>query len=291
MSINSEPSSGSAHAPAGEPPLAPIPYTVLTRTVDTPDTITLSLAPTGSARLAPFVPGQFNMLSRLGHGEAAISISGDPTRPYVLLHTIRLAGLGTQAIASATPGTVLAVRGPYGRGWPLDRARGKDVVVVAGGLGLPPLRPLIYEVFRRRSEFGRFEVIYGARTPSDLVFYSELQQWRYRSDSRFQVTVDAAGRDWYGDVGLVTLRIPDARFDGPNTVAFLCGPEIMMRFAGEALAARGVPPEEIWVSMERNMKCGIGQCGHCQLGPYLLCRDGPVLRYRELAPLFRIRGL
>jgi anaerobic sulfite reductase subunit B len=281
----------SAGRPPTPVPLAPRPYVVRERTADTADTVTLLLVPAGGGEPPAFAPGQFNMVSLLGHGEAAVSISGDPGRTGELVHTIRTAGLATQAIVGTSPGRVLAIRGPYGQGWPIERARGKDVVVIAGGLGLAPLRPLLYEILRRREEFGRLEVIYGARTPDDLVYYPELQLWRARRDARFQVTVDAAGRDWYGDVGLVTLRIPDARFDGPNTAAFLCGPEIMMRFAAEALDGRGVPAEAIWVSLERNMKCGIGQCGHCQLGPYLLCRDGPVLRYREIAPLLRVRGL
>jgi len=289
MSTVREPSAREDLLP--EPPLAPTPYTVLERTADTADTATLVLMPMDGHECPPFLPGQFNMVSLLGRGEAAISISGDPDRRSELVHTIRTAGLATQALAGTAPGTVVAVRGPYGTGWPIDRARGKDVVVIAGGLGLAPLRPLLYEVLRHRERFGRVEVIYGARTPADLVYYHELQTWRARTDARFQVTVDAAGRDWYGDVGLVTLRVPDARFDGPNTVAFLCGPEIMMRFAAEALEARGVRREEIWVSLERNMKCGVGQCGHCQFGPYLLCRDGPVLRYREVGPLLRVRGL
>jgi NAD(P)H-flavin reductase len=291
MSIAREPFSAPGAVPAGDPPLAPLPYTVRSRTVDTRDTVSLVLAPAARARIAPFLPGQFNMVSVLGRGEVAISISGDPAHPEELVHTVRSLGLATQSLAAASPGSVVAVRGPYGRGWPLDRARDKDIVVVAGGLGLAPLRPLLYEVLRHRDRYGRFEVIYGARSPDDLVYYGELQQWRLRRDARFQVTVDAAGRDWYGDVGLVTQRIPDTRFDGKNTVAFLCGPEIMMHFAAEALEERGVPREEIWVSLERNMKCGVGQCGHCQLGPYLLCRDGPVRNYRELGPLLRIRGL
>jgi NAD(P)H-flavin reductase len=272
-------------------PLAPAPYSVRARSVDTKDTVTLTLAPTAGGNPPPFRPGQFNMISVLGVGEVAISISGDPARPEELLHTVRAVGLATQALAASSPGAVLAVRGPYGRGWPIERAVGKDVVVIAGGLGIAPLRPLLYELLRDRRRFGRIEVIYGARSPSDLVYYDELQEWRRRTDARFQVTVDAAGREWYGDVGLVTQRVPDARFEGQSTVAFLCGPEIMMRFSAEALEARGVPREEIWVSLERNMKCGVGLCGHCQLGPYLLCRDGPVFSYHDLAPFLRIRGL
>ncbi len=272
-------------------PLAPSPFTVRERAAETADTVTLTLDPLTGDRPAPFLPGQFNMLSVLGAGEVAISISGDPARPDELVHTVRSLGLSTQAIGRLSPGSTVAVRGPYGRGWPLEAAWGRDVVLVAGGIGIAPLRPLLYALLRERARFGRLEVIYGARSPQDLVYYRQLQEWRARSNARFQVTVDAAGRDWYGDVGVVTQRIPDCRFDGRNTVAFLCGPEIMMRLSAEALEGRGVRPEAIWLSMERNMRCGVGFCGHCQFGPYLLCRDGPVLPYRELRPLLRVREL
>jgi NAD(P)H-flavin reductase len=291
MSISPERSLPADGGGPGAPPLAPAAYEVRGRREDTPDTVSLRLAPVDGRPVPPFRPGQFNMISALGHGEVAISVSGDPSERTELVHTVRAVGLATEAIAAARPGGVLAVRGPYGRGWPVDAARGHDLVVVAGGLGLAPLRPVLLELFQHRSECDRLEVIYGARSPSDLVYAGELAAWRDRTDARLQVTVDAAGRDWYGDVGLVTQRIPDARFEPGRTVAFLCGPEIMMRFSAEALVGRGVAPERIWVSMERNMHCGIGECGHCQFGPYLLCRDGPVLSYREVAPLWKIRGL
>ena len=271
--------------------LAPAPFKVRDRATETSDTVTLTLAPGRGTRVPAFVPGQFNMVSVLGVGEVAISISGDPSHDGELVHTIRTVGLATQSLTRTGKGSTVAVRGPYGRGWPIRPAHGKDIVVIAGGLGIAPLRPLLYALLADRSRFARLEVIYGARTPQDLVYYRQLQEWRTRSDARFQVTVDAAGRDWYGDVGVVTTRIPDCRFDPKNTVAYICGPEIMMRLSAEALEARGIPPEAIWVSFERNMKCGVGQCGHCQLGPYLLCRDGPVLPYRELRGLMRVREL
>ncbi len=275
----------------GGAPFAPTPWTVRERTAETSDTVTLTLDPPASAPAPRFLPGQFNMLSLFGLGEVAISISGDPEGPAKLVHTVRGVGIATRALAGAVPGGTVAVRGPFGRGWPVGHVRGKDVLVVAGGLGLAPLRPLLYELLRHRDRFGRLEVVYGARSPKDLLYYRELQEWRARTDARFQVTVDAAGRDWYGDVGLVTQRIPDARFDARNAVAYVCGPEIMMRLTAEALEARGVPPESIWLSLERNMRCGYGRCGHCQLGPYLLCRDGPVLSYRDLEHLLRVREL
>jgi NAD(P)H-flavin reductase len=282
---------GGLHGAVSSPahPFAPRPFVVRSRTQETSDTVTLRLAPQAAGDRLAFRGGQFNMVYAFGVGESAISISGDPAHPEELVHTVRAVGKVTNALAAAGPGTVLGVRGPYGRGWPLDSARGRDVVIVAGGLGLPPLRPTLYEIFRNREAFGRVEIIYGARTPKDLVFYEEVQAWRQRTDLRIQTTVDAAGRDWYGDVGVVTTRIPDSRFDAPNTSAFICGPEIMMKLTAQALAQRGVPPESIWLSLERNMKCALGFCGHCQYGPSFVCRDGPVLPYRSVAPLFAVK--
>ena len=185
----------------------------------------------------------------------------------------------------------MGVRGPYGSGWPLSDALGHDIVLVAGGLGLPPLRPVLYEILRRRGEFGRVEIIYGARTPKDLVYYEEVQRWRSRTDLHFQTTVDTAGADWKGDVGVVTTRLPDARFDPKRVMAFLCGPEIMMKLTARALIARGVPAEAIWLSMERNMKCAVGICGHCQFGPAFVCRDGPIFRYAGIGRYLDTREL
>lgn len=270
-------------------PYAPVPFVVQRRAVETADTTTLVLAPARGGAVPAFRPGQFNMLYAFGVGEAAISISGDPERPGELVHTIRSAGKVTAALSELAPGATVGVRGPYGSGWPIDTARGKDVVVVAGGLGLPPLRGVLLELLRHRERFGRVEIVYGARTPKDLVYYPEIQTWRERADLRLQVTVDAAGRDWYGDVGLVTQRIPDARFEAKSTVALLCGPEVMMRFSAQALLDRGVPEEAIFVSLERNMKCAIAQCGHCQMGPAFVCRNGPVFPLRDVRRLLSTR--
>jgi NAD(P)H-flavin reductase len=260
-------------------PLAPAPYVVRSQTAETGDTTTLVLSPANGHSIPRALPGQFNMVYVFGVGEAAISLSGDPTDSSAIVHTVRNAGRITAAILQSPPGQTLGIRGPYGRGWPLDQAKGRDVILIAGGLGLPPLRPLLYELLAHRGEYGRIEVIYGARTPQDLVYYEQVQGWRQRPDLRFQVTVDSAGRDWYGDVGLVTARIPDTRFDPANSIAFLCGPEIMMKYAGRDLEARGLPRSSIWISMERNMKCAVAVCGHCQFGPAFVCRDGPVFRY------------
>ncbi|MGP8078278.1 MAG: FAD/NAD(P)-binding protein [Thermoplasmata archaeon] len=272
-------------------PWAPVPYTVRQRTSDTPDTVSLVLAPPPGTRAPPFRPGQFNMLYVFGIGEVAISISGDPEETGTVVHTVRSVGKITQALHTVGPGDVVGVRGPYGTGWPVEEAVGKDLLIVAGGLGIAPVRPLFYELFHHRDRFGRVEVVYGARTPKDLVFYDQIQGWRARTDLRFQTTVDTAGRDWYGDVGVVTTRLPDTRFEPDRTVAFLCGPEIMMKLTAQALEARGIPDDRIWVSLERNMKCAIGICGHCQLGPDFVCRNGPVLRYREIRRYLAVREL
>lgn len=275
----------------GASPWAPTPYRVVERAQETADTATLALEPVEPAPPPGFVPGQFHMLYAPDIGEAAISISGATSDPRRRVHTIRSAGRVTDALTKARVGDVVGVRGPYGRGWPLREAEGKDLLLVVGGLGLPPLRPVLYEVLAHRDRFRRVEIAYGARTPKDLVYYDEIQAWRTRKDLRFQVTVDRAGVDWYGDVGIVSQRIPDMRFDPSSAVAFLCGPEIMMRGSAQALVDRGMSRSSVYVSMERNMKCGFGQCGHCQFGPFLLCRDGPVLPYASVERYFALREL
>jgi len=274
---------------AGLSPYAPSPYLVRSRTEETSDIATLVLEPAAGVTMRPFVPGQFNMLHAFGIGEAAISISSAAGPSGELTHTVQSLGPTSKALFSARPGTCIGVRGPYGHGWPIEAAVGKDVLLAAGGLGLPPLRPLLYRLLAEREKYGRIEVVYGARTPKHLVFYEELQSWRARNDLRFQVTVDVAGREWYGDVGVVTTRIPDTRFEPANTVAFVCGPEVMMRFTAQALLARGIGPDSMYLSMERNMKCAIGLCGHCQFGPDFVCRDGPVFSYRRIGPYLTMR--
>jgi anaerobic sulfite reductase subunit B len=266
----------------------PRPFTVVRRRRETRDTWTLELAPAGGA--APrFAPGQFAMLYAFGIGEVPISVSGDCEGP--LVHTVRAVGAVSQAICASRPGATLGVRGPYGNRWPVAESAGSDVVLVAGGIGLAPLRPAVHRILRGRGDFGEVSVLYGGRSPADLLYVRELERWRGRRDLQVEVTVDGADAGWHGKVGVVPKLIAGARFAPASTVALVCGPEIMMRFAAQALLERGVAPERIFLSMERNMKCGLGHCGHCQLGPTLICRDGPVYRYDELAPLMGVREL
>ncbi|MCG8457343.1 MAG: FAD/NAD(P)-binding protein [Holophagales bacterium] len=265
------------------------PFRVTAKKLETADTWTLRLTPVDGDDL-PFEAGQFTMVSVFGVGEAPISISGDPASPSVLVHTARAVGAVTRAITAARRGDVLGIRGPYGSRWPVEQAEGCDLVVIAGGIGLAPLRPAIHQILSRRRRYGRVILLYGARTPQDLLYRKELETWRGRFDLNVEVTVDAAGRDWFGHVGVVTKLIPPA-FDRHHTLAMVCGPEIMMRFSAQALLGRGLPPERIHVSLERNFHCGVGMCGHCQVGPFFVCKDGPVFPYSRIDTAFKIREL
>ncbi len=248
---------------------------------ETHDTWTLTLDTGGPFA---FAPGQFNMLYVPGVGEVPISISGDPTSPGPLVHTLRAVGAVTRALCSLKPGDLVGVRGPFGTPWPVDQAEGLDVVIVAGGIGLAPLRPALYYLLRQREWYGKIVLLYGARSPRDLLYRRELERWRGRFDLVVEVTVDHADPSWRGHVGVVTRLIPEVSFDPWNTLALVCGPEIMMRFTAQALLDRKVPPENLYLSLERNMQCGVGLCGHCQLGPFFVCKDGPVFAYPRVAP-------
>jgi NAD(P)H-flavin reductase len=266
-------------------------YKVVRVRREIPDTFTLELVPQNGGNIFPFATGQFTMLSILGKGEIPISISGDPFNSKHLVHTVRAVGSVSQAMQAIKPDDVLGVRGPFGKGWPMDKAAGKDVVILAGGIGLAPLRPSIYQILSQREKYGRVFLLYGARTPADLLYKRELTQWRSRLDIEVAVTVDTAKKDWRGDVGVVTKLIPRAAFDPSETVAMICGPEIMMRFCAYELINRGVATDNIFVSMERNMKCGIAFCGHCQFGTEFVCRDGPVFSYTRVKDLLTIKEI
>jgi NAD(P)H-flavin reductase len=265
--------------------MVPRPFRVERKVRETYDTWTLSLAPVQGLELE-VGPGQFTMLYAFGVGEVPISVSGAP-----LIQTIRAVGSVTRALCASRPGTVVGVRGPFGTSWPVEQAKGSDLLIVAGGVGLPPVRPALHHALANRADYGRVILLYGARTPADIVFRKEIERWRSRMDLEVDVTVDAAADGWRGKVGVVTTLIPRAGIDPDSTAAFVVGPEIMMRFTARALVDEGLPAERIWISMERSMKCGVALCGHCQFGPSLICRDGAVYPYPAIEPYLGVREL
>jgi len=270
--------------------MLPRPFRVERVRRETHDTRTLELTPLSGPALA-FAPGQFNMLYAFGKGEMAISVSGDPGAPAPLVHTVRGVGLATRAICAMKPGQTLGVRGPYGTSWPVEQVRGRDLLVIAGGIGLAPLRPALYRVLAERKSYGRVSLLYGARTPREILYRREVQAWRGRFDLDVEVSVDHAAGEAFDNVGVVTALIPHAHFDPGETAAFICGPEIMMHFVVGDLLEAGVDARNIYVSMERNMQCAIGLCGHCQFGPTFVCKDGPVFRYADIRQLLGVREI
>jgi NAD(P)H-flavin reductase len=234
-----------------------------------------------------FEPGQFNMIYLPGYGEAAISISSNPADPSRIGHSIRFVGNVTRAISRLEVGDVVGVRGPFGSHWPMKEMEGHDVIIACGGIGLPPLRPAIHHIMNHREKYGKVYLLYGVRTPKDLLYSSEMEAWE-RAGIQVHITVDRADEDWQGQVGVVPMLFYRFRMDAPNSVVLTCGPEIMIRFVVYEGLARRVPADQIYVSLERNMKCGQGSCGHCQLGPYFVCKDGPIFRFDALQPYFNV---
>lgn len=274
-------------------PMVPRVACVRKRRRDAPAVFTVELEPAGAetAETRRFAPGQFNMLTAFGVGEIPISVSGDPASDGGLVHTIRAVGPVSTALTKLKPGDRLGLRGPFGTGWPVAEAAGRDVVVVAGGLGLAPLRPVIYRLLAERERYGSVTLLYGTRSPDDILYRREIESWRRRLDIEVMVTVDHAAPGWGGHVGVVTTLIPRAMFDASRGTAFVCGPEVMMRFAIAALRDAGMKDDAIHLSMERNMKCAAGLCGHCQFGPVFVCRDGPVFRYDRVARLLALKEI
>lgn len=272
-----------------DPSQLPRPFRVVSNTRLTNDVVTIQIEPTDGGPTIRCEPGQFNMLYRLGIGEAPISASSSPTEPH-LGHTIRSVGAVTRSLCDAQPNELIGVRGPFGRAWPLSATAGDDLLIIAGGIGLAPLRPAILAALDDRDRYRRISILYGARTPADLLFLHEQKQWSDRAD-QLLTTVDAASEDWTGNVGVVTTLLRRARFDPQHTSALICGPEIMMRFTARALIDQGVASERILVSLERSFSCALGLCGKCQLGPKFICKDGPVFRYPEVDRLLSIPEL
>ncbi len=272
-------------------PMTPLAYRVERIARDLHDTVTVDLRPEDGKADFVFAPGQFNMLYQYGVGEVPISISGDPGRPERLVHTVRAVGAVTNAMAQLRKGATVGLRGPFGSSWPVEQAEGSDIVFVAGGIGLAPLRPAIYRVLSERERYGRVIILYGARTPKDILYRHQLERWSARLDVYVDVTVDQAAGSWRGNVGVVTRLIDRAGFDPLHTTAMVCGPEIMMRYAVNALNDRSVKDDRIYVSLERNMKCAVGFCGHCQLAGHFVCRDGPVFSYDRVRDILMVREL
>jgi NAD(P)H-flavin reductase len=244
--------------------------------------------PAGSCR---FVPGQFNMLYLPGVGEAAISMSGDPTQTDCWTHTVRVVGNVTKTLAGLKVGDQLGVRGPFGTGWPLDALRGHDVILTTGGLGLAPLRPLIYHLLQHRADYGRLWLLNGARTAEGLLYTCDYESWTAQG-LHIELTVDRATDDWSGHVGVVPLLLDRLPLPEPaRTCLITCGPEVMMQYVAVSAARRGITDDRLWISLERNMQCAVALCGHCQLGPAFLCKDGPVFRYDRMRPFLRVEGL
>ncbi|MBH0191004.1 MAG: FAD/NAD(P)-binding protein [Nitrospira sp.] len=231
-----------------------------------------------------FTAGQFNMVYLFGVGEVAISIVSDPDEPERLDHTIRAVGRVTSAIGQLSVGEVLGIRGPFGQGWPLEEARGHDIVIATGGLGCAPVVGAIEYIFRRRREYGSVKIIHGVKTPRDLLYHERFETWRRQPDTEVLLASDRPDETWRYHVGVVTELFERVPINAAKTMVLMCGPEIMMRLGVPILMNRGIPATAVYVSLERHMECGIGLCGHCQMGPYFLCKDGPVMRYDRVEP-------
>jgi NAD(P)H-flavin reductase len=273
-------------------PMAPVPCRIQRVRKETHDTFTLELSPPDGLDEFCFKPGQFNMLYMYGVGEVPISISGDPGDPGKIVHTIRAYGAVTHRMMHLRKGDTIGVRGPFGNHWPVERLVGRDIVLAAGGIGIAPLRPALYYLLAKRQSYGKIILLYGERTPADLIYRPLIETWCSRFDLEVDVTVDSARQGWWGHVGVVTTLIPGIRIDPDNTYVMICGPQVMMYYTCfELQQKKGLTDERIYISMERNMKCGIGFCGHCQIGPLFVCKDGPVFLLSQVSRLFRRREI
>ncbi|MCU7844509.1 MAG: FAD/NAD(P)-binding protein [Candidatus Thiodiazotropha sp. (ex Monitilora ramsayi)] len=237
-----------------------------------------------------FDPGQFNMVTLFGVGEIAISIVNDPLDSHFFDHTIRVVGRVSEGMSRLQPGDRVGIRGPFGRGWPMEQIKGRDVLLVTGGLGCAPLVSVIRYLMRRREDYGRIMILQGVKHADDLIWKEQYDVWAEERDVRVLLAADVATQSWRGQQGMVTELIGQLPLRSQRTVALLCGPELMMMAAVANLREKGMQDGDIWFSMERNMQCGIGQCGHCQIGPKMVCRDGPVFCYDELADFFGAKG-
>lgn len=227
-------------------------------------------------------PGQFVEVSLFGIGEAPFSISSSPTKKSSFELAVRAVGNVTKALHNLEKGAIIGIRGPFGKGFPVAEMKGRDILFVAGGIGLVPLRSLINYVLDNRADFGRVLILFGAKTPAEQLFLDELSLWRKRQDLEYWETVDRSDGKWKGHVGVITTLFPKINIDPRKTVAVIVGPPIMYRFAILEAQVKGIPDEQIIVSLERRMKCGVGKCGHCQINHFYVCQDGPVFTYAQI---------
>ncbi|HEB98723.1 MAG TPA: Ni/Fe hydrogenase subunit gamma [Thiotrichales bacterium] len=275
-----------------QPPMTPRPAQVVSRVQESPGIFSIGLRFDDPAHHEAyrFAPGQFNMLYLHGVGEVPISIVSDPEHRAEFVHTIRAVGRVTQALSRLRPGDRLGVRGPYGRGWPLAEAEGRDILLVTGGLGCAPVVSVINYVMQRRERFGRLAIVQGVKHVDDLIWRSRYEDWMQAPDTQVLLAADVAGPGWKWHVGLVTELLDQVALDTTGALTMICGPEPMMRATALRLTGGGAPERNIWLSMERNMQCAVGLCGHCQHGPRFVCRDGPVFRYDRIRGLLGTRG-
>ena len=236
----------------------------------------------------PFRAGQFVELTVPGLGEAPFTPSSSPSEERQLALTVMKVGRVTSALHRLESGATVGLRGPYGKAYPLDDFAGRDILIMGGGVGLAPLRSLLLALLKDRVRFGRIILCYGARTPADLLYRTQLDEWRSLDSLEVHLTVDKADESWHGKVNVVTATLDDVHLETSGAVSVVCGPPIMMRFATLAILRKGFAPGSIYLSMERNMSCGLGKCGHCRVGPYYVCRDGPVFQYAQLQNLQQI---
>jgi sulfhydrogenase subunit gamma (sulfur reductase) len=271
---------------------SPLEAEIVARREESPTifSLTLRLTEPVAAHAYRFAPGQFNMLYLFGSGEIPISIVSDPDRPDRLVHTIRDVGPASHGFSRLGPGDCVGLRGPYGRGWPLEVVRGYDIMLVTGGLGCAPVVSVIDYILRRRHEYGRVIILQGVKHSDDLIWREQYDEWARRENTQVLLAADVARENWHGLTGPITVLIEHAHFDPQRTIAMMCGPERMMTACARLLSRRGLPDEAIWVSMERNMQCAIGQCGHCQFGARFVCRDGPVFNYAAVRELLARKG-
>lgn len=270
--------------------MTPLLYRVTDKFFENKSLATLTLEPVSDS-ISPISPGQFNMLYVFGKGEIPISVSSIIHNHPALTHTIQDVGMVSKGVCALNIGDTLGIRGPFGRPFPVEEAKFKDIVIMAGGVGLAPLRPVIEYIAANRDDYGEVNFLYGTRDPDSIIYHRDIISLQSDPSINFQVTVDHSFTSWRGNVGVVTNLIEKAEFDPTDTYAFVVGPEVMMRYAVYSLIDAFIPEEQIFISMERNMKCAVGHCGHCQLGPLFVCKDGPVFSYPEIKPYLNVREL